>query len=383
MRISSAMLKQEIETKLAQRIPAALSSPAQQAPRLYPTGNTSLDALLNGGLPLGSVCEFTGAEGSGRTSVALSLLATASCEGACAYLDVSDTLSPHSAAAAGVQLENLLWVRFGAAEQRSTEPSKDPVPEPTGSPASPPAEKSRTSVQQYGGGPHPRLETRDLAPALEQMLFDKAERRRRKMEGTPGYPNQPMGLANASQEQIEWERFNIRKVDEDDPLRRLNLASADAAREQAAVRMPMPLQQGWKPKTREPRVWDRLDRALRATDQVLQSGGFRAVVLDLASLPPEQALRIPSATWFRFRRAAQEGDAVLLLLTRQPCARSSAACVLECAPVGQPAIQGVLCAATHAAEVIRQRTGPAFGKKAPGRVTHWTEAPAWMRAVGS
>ena len=36
--------------------------------------------LLGGGLPFGSVCELTGANGSGHSSIALSLLASASKE---------------------------------------------------------------------------------------------------------------------------------------------------------------------------------------------------------------------------------------------------------------------------------------------------------------
>ncbi len=120
MRAQAALLKREIEAKLADRIPAALSPVAQQAPRLHPIGNAQLDTLLGGGLPLGSVCELTGPDGSGRSSISLSLLAVASTEGACAYIDVSATLSPHSAAAAGIDLANLLWIRFAIATQSRT-----------------------------------------------------------------------------------------------------------------------------------------------------------------------------------------------------------------------------------------------------------------------
>ena len=227
------------------------------------------------------------------------------------------------------------------------------------------------------GSSHPRGETKGLAPALEQMLFDKEERRRRKMEGTPGHPNQPLGLHTASQDQVEWERFNLRRVDETDPLRQLDRQAAEAARGRAASTSP-----AVTARVREQKPWDRLDRALRATDQVLQSGGFRVVVLDLASVAPQEALRIPSATWFRYRRAAQESDAILLLLTREPCARSGASCVLECSVGETPKIHGVLTAASRIAEVTRQRTGPAFGRKAPGRATDWDAAPAWMQAAG-
>ncbi len=109
MGLRSAELKREIEAQLAHRVPAALSPVAQQLLRLHPTGNPALDELLGGGLPLGSVCEVTGPEGCGRSSLALSLLSQACHEAACAYIDISDTLSPKCAAAAGVNLENLLW----------------------------------------------------------------------------------------------------------------------------------------------------------------------------------------------------------------------------------------------------------------------------------
>ena len=372
MRTQAALLKREIEAKLACRIPAALSPIAQQAPRLQPTGNARIDALLGGGLPLGSVCELTGPEGSGRCSIALSLLASASGEGACAYVDVSDTLSPRSAAAAGVELANLLWVRFAAAAQPHSASSLT---------HSKPFEANAGSHRPIYGGcgsVHPRGETKGLAPALEQMLFYKEERRRRKMEGTPGHPNQPLGLHTASQDQVEWERWNLRKVDETDPLRQMDRQAAEAARVRAASTLPAATAQ-----FREQKPWDRLDRALRATDQILQSGGFRIVVLDLASVEPKQALRIPSTTWFRYRRAAQESDAILLLLTKEPCAHSSAACVLECSTGEPPKIQGVLTTAPRLVEVARQRSGPAFGRKAPGRATGWNAAPEWMRAVGS
>ncbi len=373
MQGQAAVLKREIEAKLANRIPAALSPIAQQAPRLHPLGNARLDSLLGGGLPLGSICEVTGPDGCGHSSIALSLLASASRAGACAYIDVSDTLSPQSAAAAGVELANLLWVRFAMA----TQPQVHSVIPSLHSQPFEPENGSHRPIHGGCGSSHPRGETKGLAPALEQMLFYKDERRKRKMEGTPGHPNQPLGLHIASQDQVEWERFNLRRVDETDPLRHMDRQAAEAARVRAASTSP-----AGTARVREQKPWDRLDRALRATDQVLQSGGFRVVVLDLASVAPQEAQRIPSATWFRYRRAAQESDAILLLLTREPCARSSASCVLECSGGESPKIDGVLIAASRIAEVARQRTGPAFGRKAPGRATSWDAAPAWMRAAG-
>ena len=373
MHPQAALLKREIEAKLANRIPAALSSAVQQAPRLHSVGNARLDRLLGGGFPLGSVCELTGLDGSGRSSIMLSLLASASPEGACAYLDASDTFSPQNAASSGVQLNNLLWVRFSSRKH----------PHRVLAPVSVDARPFEAPKQSHGplyggcGSSHPRGETKDLAPALEQMLFYKEERRRRKAEGTPGHPNQPLGLHTASQDQVEWERWNLRKVDETDPLRRSDQQAAEAARVRASAHSPV-LASGIE----ETKPWDRLDRALRATDQVLQSKGFRIVVLDLGSIDPQQALRIPSATWFRYRRAAQESDAILLLLTQVPCARSSAACVLECSAGEPPKIQGVLTAASRIAEIARLRTGPVSAKKEPGRAASWHAAPAWLRTAG-
>ena len=263
MQAQTALLKREIEAKLANRIPAALSPLAQQAPRLHSLGNSRLDAMLGGGLPLGSVCELTGPDGSGRASLALALLASASRKGACAYIDVSDMLSPQSAASAGIERANMLWVRFAVTQamKACALPSDPKSFQPDG--------KSHRPIHGGCGNSHPRGETKGLAPALEQILFYKEERRRRKQEGTPGHPNQPLGLHTASQAQVEWERWNLRKVDDTDPLRMMDRKAAEAARERATSRPP-----SIPTRARERKPWDPLGRALRATDQVLQSGGF-------------------------------------------------------------------------------------------------------------
>lgn len=371
MGVSAAVLRREIELRLADRVPAALSPMVQPASRLQPSGNPALDALLCGGFPLGSLCEVTGPECSGRSAIGLSLLASASRKGACAYIDVSDAWSPHNAAAAGVLLGNVLWVRIASSPEQpdllTSHASSLPIDN---------KREQQQLNQQNCGGPHPRGETKGLAPALEQMLFLKEERRRRKMEGTPGYPNQSLSLGEASADQVQWEQFNSRRVDDRDPLRQLHRAAAEAARQRAAA---TPVQNR---REQAKRPWSLLDRALRATDQVLQAGGFRVVVLDLASLPAEQAQRIQSSTWWRYQKAAKHSDTIFLVLSQTPCARSSAACVLECSPVGAPKIRGVLSSSRHIAQIARQRTGPVFGKKAPGRVTGWDVSPAWMRAVG-
>jgi recombination protein RecA len=76
------------------------------------TGVSELDTLLAGGFPRGELSEIHGPASSGRTGVLLALLARTTAAGALAALvDPLDRLDPASAAAAGVDLERLLWLR--------------------------------------------------------------------------------------------------------------------------------------------------------------------------------------------------------------------------------------------------------------------------------
>jgi hypothetical protein len=81
------------------------------------TGLEPLDACLLGGLPRGQLCELTGPRSSGRTALLLQLLAAATARGELAALvDPCDRLDAASAAAAGIDLDRLLWVRGHAAD---------------------------------------------------------------------------------------------------------------------------------------------------------------------------------------------------------------------------------------------------------------------------
>lgn len=75
------------------------------------TGLPSLDAVIEG-FPRGAISEIIGPESSGRTTLIHSLLAasTANFE-ICAYIDTCDSFDPVSAAAAGVSLSQLVWIR--------------------------------------------------------------------------------------------------------------------------------------------------------------------------------------------------------------------------------------------------------------------------------
>jgi len=76
-------------------------------------GIHAIDALT-GGLPRGCLTEIFGAASSGRSSVLLAALAAATQrQEVCALVDVTDAFDPHSAAAARLALDRLLWVRCG------------------------------------------------------------------------------------------------------------------------------------------------------------------------------------------------------------------------------------------------------------------------------
>lgn len=88
------------------------------------TGIQCLDELLVGGVPLGVITEVAGPECSGRTSFALSVLAgMTQASKVCAWIDVSDGLDLESAAAVGVELSRLLWVRCGLRDVSDIVPS--------------------------------------------------------------------------------------------------------------------------------------------------------------------------------------------------------------------------------------------------------------------
>jgi RecA DNA recombination protein len=80
--------------------------------RVAPVGRGEVDAPLGGGIHRGHLSEITGATSTGRTTLAVQALAAATSRGEVAALvDTCDTFDPSSAAARGVDLARLLWVR--------------------------------------------------------------------------------------------------------------------------------------------------------------------------------------------------------------------------------------------------------------------------------
>jgi hypothetical protein len=72
-----------------------------------------------------------------------------------------------------------------------------------------------------------------------------------------------------------------------------------------------------------------IDQALRATDLLIQSGGFGLVAIDLSDVPPKIVRHVPLNVWFRFRRAVEDTPTVLMLLEQESSAKTCASLVLR------------------------------------------------------
>ncbi len=299
---TAAALRLEIEHALERKFPAALTPAPRAMYEIAATGIQAVDELLHGGLPVGAISELTGAVSSGRTSLALQFVAQRTAEArACAWVDVNDAFDPESAAANGVQLRQLLWVRCQGRDQ--------------------------------GTG-----------------IRDQKERDR--------------GNKGAREQEDREQRSEIRK------------AGSEGAREHSASVRRM--RQWMNPN------WARLEQGLRATDLLLQAGGFAAIVLDLGDTAPEQATRIPLATWFRYRQAAERTQCSLIVVGTRGYAQSAAAVVLECSARNVEAVGGtVLRVFEFQVRRERERQAPIeITTRKPPAAT-WQAGAAWdleMRA---
>jgi len=211
------------------------------APEMVSSGVPAIDALT-GGLPRGCLTEICGPASSGRTTLLLAALAAATRRGEfCVVVDASDALDPYSAAAAGVDLDRLLWVRCSeSSPPRKNSPQRHRVTEKHGN-------------QKEG--------------IFHQVAFD-------------------------------FDRTGSRQC------------------------------------------WHRLEQVLRATDLLLESGGFGLIVLDLGDMPPQAARRIPLTTWFRFRRAIEHTPTMLLAIEQHAIAGSCSSLLLQLGASNDPKTAG-------------------------------------------
>lgn len=397
----------EVEAALARRIPSALSPRALTIRERMTCGVEVLDGILDGGLPVGAITEFVGVTGSGRTTAALAFAAAAARDArVAAWIDVGDGLDPSSAALNGVELARLLWVRcsqgMGGTDVASTIPAVSPI---AGMVA---ATEPRPASVRGCGGLHPRNESHGMPEAIRAMLqahgglHDHQQRREKKMAGTPGAPNRPLprmpDRAVDREEQVPTDRLPSRRAQaaggrpgerrmdvqameaaqggprcaepqlhrRKDPQTAAGKVAATQAARTAVLALPAEVQPKLQ-RSGPKRSWTALDHALRATDLLLQAGGFGLIVLDLGDTPAEMSWRIPLATWFRYRAGCERSRTSLLVLTQHPCARSSAELVVRMEPGAMEAEGNVLTGLRFRAEIERQRFQQAVSKAIPLR----------------
>ena len=95
------------------------STSAQRKVEAIPTGSIALDLALGvGGLPRGRIVEIYGPEASGKTTLALSVIAEAQkLGGQCAFVDAEHALDPVRAETIGVNLDDMLLSQPDTGEQ--------------------------------------------------------------------------------------------------------------------------------------------------------------------------------------------------------------------------------------------------------------------------
>jgi hypothetical protein len=276
------------------------------AVELQPSGIAELDTALGGGFPRGAVVELCGPASSGRTGLAYALLAQATeRQEACAFVDASDSLDPISLAAAGVDLDRLLWIRCGEAESQKPDLKTSPYF------SSSENELRGSRVSKKPAPVHGWRHPRELMRGVDQAIPSVLEKKKLPLESGKIHV-----VARCAGEQVERDRElprrGIRPPRSLPPLR--EIAAARAARYEG----------------RNAKPWKRLEQALKSTDLLLHGGGWGVVVVDLGGISWVDTRRINLSMWFRFRRAIENTPTILLLVGEESCARSCASLVLRC-----------------------------------------------------
>ena len=256
-------------SKLAAVVPASRLD-ARVRPEMVSSGIPQLD-LLTGGFARGCLTEICGAASSGRTSVLLFALARATQRGeVCALVDSSDAFNPASAAAAGMEMSRLLWVRCG---------------------------------EKYPSRKHPSAALTGCGKTGDS------------------YQGMPSGIPQAAEKGFGFSRCDSTSLPQTAFFRNPLRAGSRAAE-----------CSGWNNRWKNPegQRWESpLGQMLKVTDLLLQSNGFGMIALDLGDVPVPSARRIPLASWFRFRRAIEHTPTALLVLEQQPIAGSCSSVLLK------------------------------------------------------
>jgi recombination protein RecA len=109
----------EIKTKFGDEAIMTFGAGKPAAMPFIPTGSIGLDAALGiGGMPQGRIIEIFGPESSGKTTLALHVIAEAQKKGGvCAFVDAEHALDPEYARKIGVKLDELLISQPDTGEQ--------------------------------------------------------------------------------------------------------------------------------------------------------------------------------------------------------------------------------------------------------------------------
>ena len=72
-----------------------------------------------------------------------------------------------------------------------------------------------------------------------------------------------------------------------------------------------------------------VEQAFKATDILIQNGGFGVIALDLGNVEEKLIRKVPLATWFRFARVMESQPTALVVLLTHSAAQSCAALTLN------------------------------------------------------
>lgn len=341
----SGMLRQQIEQTLATRGGARL----EVAPRLVRdgvgTGFAGLDLALRGGFPVAGTTEIVGSRSSGRATIAAAYLASRTSEGlVCAWVDVGGDLSPEAAAANGVDLARVLWVRCGLSGREQG--VKDALR----------TQRAELRLVEYG---------------------------RDKSVGTPGVANRMVG--EVREVQVSEDRMPKRRGSAVMHSRAAILPTRYQKERRPGVVATLQVVHGaGRAVVQAKRPWGSLEQGIKAVDLLVQAGGFGAIVFDMGGIGAEFARKIPLATWFRWRAALERTRTSLLVLSpacgvgaQVGCAGSSAELVMRveaCMPEHGTVMGGV----PYRLEVVRRRFEEIEPRrKGPGRDAGWQSRASW------
>lgn len=184
--LQSALRARKLDRTLTDALPTLERTDPSS---LAPMDVASIDACLHGGLPRGQLSELSGPCSSGRTTLLLQFMAAATRRGEiAAYVDTFDRLDVASAAAAGVDLDRLLWIRGCDVRPQGSGLRSQPEPSWAQGPGAwgllDRALKALNLVLQAGGFGIAAIDLADAPPReLRQIPFTTWPRVQRAIEG--------------------------------------------------------------------------------------------------------------------------------------------------------------------------------------------------------